>query len=179
MHASVFVFVCVWGGGGVCICDSVPICLRLTICVCRCVSVRVSLYAGVCLFACPTCSGCVWGRYREAFQAAVALTGNRSVYSWKQDQSMLSISTSTCFLFIVCCFLSPLFHYNYRSVCLNGINAAVTDVECLNCWNAVRAVQAHRHYIARIQGQPINMVRNCLGSPVGFREQIFKFCRHF
>ncbi|XP_065193900.1 uncharacterized protein LOC135825089 [Sycon ciliatum] len=43
------------------------------------------------------------------------------------------------------------------SVCLNGINAAVTDVECLNCWNAVRAVQAHRHYIARIQGQPINM----------------------
>eukprot|EP00117_Sycon_ciliatum_P040126 scpid60588/ scgid29543/ len=43
------------------------------------------------------------------------------------------------------------------SVCLDGINTAVTDVECLNCWNAVKAVKAPRHYIARIQGQPINM----------------------
>jgi hypothetical protein len=42
------------------------------------------------------------------------------------------------------------------SLCLHGNNAAVTDIECLNCWNAVRAVGAGRHYIARIQGQPIN-----------------------
>lgn len=42
------------------------------------------------------------------------------------------------------------------SLCLHGNNAAVTDIECLNCWNAVRAVAAARHYIARIQGQPIN-----------------------
>ena len=36
-------------------------------------------------------------------------------------------------------------------------NAAVMDVECLNCWNFVRAVGAGRHYIARLQGQPINI----------------------
>jgi len=30
------------------------------------------------------------------------------------------------------------------------------DVECLNCWNFVRAVNSARHYIARLQGQPIN-----------------------
>jgi hypothetical protein len=36
-------------------------------------------------------------------------------------------------------------------------NAAVTDVECLNCFNAISAVRAHRHYIARVQGQPINI----------------------
>eukprot|EP00118_Oscarella_pearsei_P005828 m.26768 g.26768 ORF g.26768 m.26768 type:complete len:456 (+) comp29501_c0_seq3:37-1404(+) len=42
------------------------------------------------------------------------------------------------------------------SISMSGNNAAVTDVECLNCFNAVRAVSAARHYIARIQGQPIN-----------------------
>ncbi|XP_065193640.1 uncharacterized protein LOC135824844 [Sycon ciliatum] len=42
------------------------------------------------------------------------------------------------------------------SVCLTGINTAVTDLECLNCWNAIKAIKAHRHYIARVQGQPIN-----------------------
>lgn len=40
--------------------------------------------------------------------------------------------------------------------CLSGNNPALTDVECLNCWNAIYAVMAHRHYIARVQGQPIN-----------------------
>jgi len=39
---------------------------------------------------------------------------------------------------------------------LIGDNPAVTDVECLNCWNAIRAFGAGRHYIARVQGQPIN-----------------------
>lgn len=49
-----------------------------------------------------------------------------------------------------------------------GDNAAVIDIECLNCWNAIkylffiylmnyfklkkRAVRAGRHYIARVQG---------------------------
>jgi len=36
-------------------------------------------------------------------------------------------------------------------------NPAVLDVECLNCWNGIRAVGADRHYIARFQGQPINI----------------------
>jgi len=31
------------------------------------------------------------------------------------------------------------------------------DIQCLNCWNAIRAVMAGRHYIARIQGQPSNI----------------------
>ena len=35
-------------------------------------------------------------------------------------------------------------------------NAAVLDVECLNCWDFIRAVNAARHYIARVQGQPMN-----------------------
>eukprot|EP01121_Diplochlamys_sp_Union-15-3_P012592 TRINITY_DN3790_c0_g1_i1.p1 TRINITY_DN3790_c0_g1~~TRINITY_DN3790_c0_g1_i1.p1 ORF type:complete len:272 (-),score=43.57 TRINITY_DN3790_c0_g1_i1:231-1046(-) len=39
---------------------------------------------------------------------------------------------------------------------MTGNNPAVIDVECLNCWNAIRAVGAARHYIARVQGQPIN-----------------------
>jgi len=43
------------------------------------------------------------------------------------------------------------------SVTLKGDNAAVMDVECLNCWNAIQAVRADRHYIARVQGQPINI----------------------
>ena len=36
-------------------------------------------------------------------------------------------------------------------------NGAVLDIECLNCWNFIRGVGAARHYIARIQGQPINI----------------------
>eukprot|EP01047_Picozoa_sp_COSAG01_P061253 COSAG01_NODE_7624_length_3123_cov_2.814815_2_plen_379_part_00 len=36
-------------------------------------------------------------------------------------------------------------------------NAAVVDVEVLGCWNCIAAVQAHRHYIARVQGQPLNI----------------------
>ena len=47
-----------------------------------------------------------------------------------------------------------------RTICLTYFNAAVTDLECLNCWNAIRAVSAGRHYIARVEGQPINTVRN-------------------
>ena len=50
-----------------------------------------------------------------------------------------------------------------RTVCMGGNNVAVTDVECLNCWNAIYAVQAGRHYIARVQGQPINTVRQGQG----------------
>ena len=46
----------------------------------------------------------------------------------------------------------------YRSICMTDNNPAVTDLECLNCWNAIQAVGAARHYIARIQGQPINTV---------------------
>ena len=36
-------------------------------------------------------------------------------------------------------------------------NAAVTDVEILGAWNGIAAVSAHRHYIARVQGQPLNI----------------------
>ena len=36
-------------------------------------------------------------------------------------------------------------------------NAAVTDVELLGAWNGIAAVAAHRHYVARIQGQPLNI----------------------
>jgi len=43
------------------------------------------------------------------------------------------------------------------SIDMKGNNPAALDIECLNCWNALRAVSAHRHYIARIQGQPINI----------------------
>ncbi len=43
------------------------------------------------------------------------------------------------------------------SVDMVGDNPAVIDVECLNCWNAIRAVGAARHYISRVQGQPINI----------------------
>ena len=35
-------------------------------------------------------------------------------------------------------------------------NAAVQDIEILNPYNAVRAVLAGRHLIARIQGQPLH-----------------------
>jgi len=40
---------------------------------------------------------------------------------------------------------------------LKGANAWVKDVELLGAWNGVAAVAAHRHYIARVQGQPINI----------------------
>ena len=45
----------------------------------------------------------------------------------------------------------------HAHACIQGNNAAVTDVEILNAWNGVSAVAAHRHYIARIQGQPLNI----------------------
>jgi len=38
---------------------------------------------------------------------------------------------------------------------MTGTNPAIIDVECLNCYNAIRAVGAPRHYIARVQGQPL------------------------
>jgi len=40
---------------------------------------------------------------------------------------------------------------------MTGNNPAVTDIECLNCFNFIRAVNSARHYIARIQGQPTNI----------------------
>ena len=40
---------------------------------------------------------------------------------------------------------------------LNGNNAALTDTEILGAWNAINATLAHRHYIARVQGHPINI----------------------
>lgn len=43
------------------------------------------------------------------------------------------------------------------AVQLINMNAAVTDVEILNAFNGISAVGAHRHYIARIQGQPLNV----------------------
>lgn len=36
-------------------------------------------------------------------------------------------------------------------------NAALFDVEILGAWNGVAAVHAGRHYIARVQGQPLNI----------------------
>eukprot|EP00730_Choanoeca_flexa_P020357 TRINITY_DN9947_c0_g1_i3.p1 TRINITY_DN9947_c0_g1~~TRINITY_DN9947_c0_g1_i3.p1 ORF type:complete len:472 (+),score=92.94 TRINITY_DN9947_c0_g1_i3:26-1417(+) len=43
------------------------------------------------------------------------------------------------------------------AVSLIGANAAVQDVEILNAYNGIRAVGAARHYIARVQGQPLNI----------------------
>ena len=43
------------------------------------------------------------------------------------------------------------------TVFMSGTNSAVQDLECLNCWDAVAAVNAGRHYIARVQGQPLNI----------------------
>jgi hypothetical protein len=43
------------------------------------------------------------------------------------------------------------------SIAMIAANAAVTDVELLNSFNGIYAVAAHRHYIARVQGQPTNM----------------------
>jgi hypothetical protein len=42
-------------------------------------------------------------------------------------------------------------------VALVGSNAALTDSLLLNPWNGVNATRAPRHYIARVQGQPINI----------------------
>jgi len=50
---------------------------------------------------------------------------------------------------------SPPLQYPY-AISMSGNNAAVEDVELLNPFNGISAVQAHRHYLARIQGQPIN-----------------------
>lgn len=36
-------------------------------------------------------------------------------------------------------------------------NAALEDIELLGCWNCISAVKSHRHYVARIQGQPLNI----------------------
>jgi len=38
---------------------------------------------------------------------------------------------------------------------MSGNNPAVIDVELLNSYQGVHAVGAHRHYIARVQGQPL------------------------
>jgi len=43
------------------------------------------------------------------------------------------------------------------SLYLVANNAAVEDIELLGAWNGVAAVAAHRHYIARVQGQPLNI----------------------
>lgn len=43
------------------------------------------------------------------------------------------------------------------TIFMSGTNSAVQDLECLNCWDAVAAVNAGRHYIARVQGQPLNI----------------------
>jgi len=43
------------------------------------------------------------------------------------------------------------------TVALAGSNAALTDSLLLNSWNAINATLAPRHYIARVQGQPINI----------------------
>ena len=52
------------------------------------------------------------------------------------------------------------------SIAMKGSNPAVMDVELLNAWNGIQAVQAPRHYIARVQGQPIN-VGQCTWCAVG------------
>ena len=41
------------------------------------------------------------------------------------------------------------------TVYMTGNNGAVTDVELLNSFLGINATGAHRHYIARVQGQPI------------------------
>ena len=42
-------------------------------------------------------------------------------------------------------------HHTYSS---SADNAAVEDVELLGAWNGIAAVQAHRHYIARVGPLP-------------------------
>jgi len=41
------------------------------------------------------------------------------------------------------------------AISMTGNNAAVSDVELLNPYQGIYAVGAHRHYIARVQGQPL------------------------
>ena len=41
------------------------------------------------------------------------------------------------------------------TIAMVGNNIAVQDVELLNSFNGISAVGAHRHYIARVQGQPV------------------------
>jgi hypothetical protein len=43
------------------------------------------------------------------------------------------------------------------TIAMTAVNTAVEDVELLNSWNGISAVNAHRHYIARVQGQPVNL----------------------
>lgn len=43
------------------------------------------------------------------------------------------------------------------SIYMTGNNGAVEDIELLGSWNGIAAVAAHRHYIARVQGQPLNI----------------------
>ena len=43
------------------------------------------------------------------------------------------------------------------TIMMTGNNAAVMDVEVLGAWNAINATHAGRHYIARVQGQPLNI----------------------
>eukprot|EP01084_Bolivina_argentea_P107703 192554_1 len=41
------------------------------------------------------------------------------------------------------------------TIWMNQANSAVFDVELLNSWYGIYAVKAHRHFISRVQGQPI------------------------
>lgn len=50
------------------------------------------------------------------------------------------------------------------TISMTGNNAAVTDVELLNSFNGIYAVEAHRHYIARVQGQVGRAGRPCVHS---------------
>eukprot|EP01084_Bolivina_argentea_P280852 480381_1 len=43
------------------------------------------------------------------------------------------------------------------TIYMHGNNAAIMDVELLNSYVGIWAVAAHRHYIARVQGQPISI----------------------
>jgi hypothetical protein len=43
------------------------------------------------------------------------------------------------------------------SFSLCGDNAAVMDVELLGAWRGINATRSARHYIARVQGQVIDM----------------------
>ena len=40
---------------------------------------------------------------------------------------------------------------------LVGSNVSVQDVELLNAYNGISAINAARHYIARVQGQPLHI----------------------
>lgn len=43
------------------------------------------------------------------------------------------------------------------TILMDGNNGAVTDVELLGSWRGINATGAGRHYIARVQGQPIDL----------------------